>query len=445
MDNVATKRSRNALAGLGVAVFAITVARTAWLERGAYRDFFALREAFGEMSETRRVVMDATLGAQPMWDLLIAAAILVTGEIFFTPLAVAAICSVAAIAIVLFRVAPSVGAVCLVTIGTICSSAFVDFASSGHAFPLVYLMLAGFYALYFGDKTGPDVAFSLAALTALLALTRFETVLLTVIPLMTWLATSGRSIKHLLLSLVGLLPLMFWAALRVRNGGMDLDFVDGDAPATRGLWYFVYTLRNDPATLLQIVAGIATTGVVRKGKHTAVAIGVLLTLGYIILMRGEAMAGRLFAPSLLVSIVLLALTPQVSKVAVDLPILVVIGILGYFAASPPLASESTFGEVPSESWHGIRNEREHTFQSRSLYQWRRGTVMPLDNIEPRNNRPPRPSRRQPPPDLDTEMKSQGKPLDKAIEESDRTASGKKQKKTKKQSKRRPPTKTTRSE
>ncbi len=397
---VVNATTTRALAALGVAVFAVVLARTAWIERDAYRAFHAMQQSATDAQAESRALEDTAFGAHPLWNLMIGGVIRVTGEIFFSPIAAAMLLSIAAVAILLFLLAPNTAALILAAFALVCSSAFVDFATSGLPYPLVYLFLALFLWVYFKDTTTPERTLGLALLAAMLALVQLDTLFITV-PALLWTLYAQRSWQAAMLAIAGMLPLLLWLALYLAlaqsNPAQEDAAVLVFDPA-QGFWYAVYTLRRDPITLGVLAAGCAAAFVLRDGRGRALSAGILCALLFVLLTGGSAMAGSRFAPLFLVALALITRVPWLQRPPAFGAALIAIGLLGYFNANPPLASATIFGENPAKPDHGIRDEREHTFQFRSLYQWRRGAIMPLNNTAPKNTPPPRKPKVLPPPD-----------------------------------------------
>jgi len=362
------------LAGL-VALHAVVWFRNAWVGDDAYvtlRTVDNFVHGYGLRFNIAERVQTYT---HPLWMLLLSAGFAVTGEGYYTTLAVSLAASLAALLVLALRVAPSPAA-SLAPLGVLLlSKAFVDYESSGLENPLTHLFLAVLAAEYCRRPERDASSFRLGLAAAGLALTRPDAGLLAAPALLSVLA-ARRSARAAGSMVLGLLPLAAWegfsllyygslvpntAYAKLSHGVPRIELV------TQGLAYVAHSFAIDPITPVTITAALALAWR-RGGRRTrCMAAGAALYLAYTVLIGGCFMSGRLLsAPMFAAALVLgrIPVTgtgPRVAALAVGL-------VLGLAPGRSPLYTTRSYGGETDRSRfpRGIVDERGWYFPASGL-------------------------------------------------------------------------------
>lgn len=395
-----TERWRWPLLTSGLVLLMVAIARTAWVNDDAYITFRTLDNLVNGLGLTWNPVERVQAYTHPLWLLLLTPLYAITREPYFTSLALSLLLSLVTAWLVAFRAGASTGA-SLVALGWLVSSkAFTDYSTSGLENPLAHLLLTLFLIGYLKGPTAPRQLMVLAGLASLGMLTRTDLGLLYLIPLgeMLWRQRAWRALGALL---VGGLPLLLWEGFSLVYYGflfpntayakLNTGIGSGEL-LQQGLFYLLNSWQVDPPTPLGIMAGVGAGLLIgawrRDGRRVAVALGILLYLGYIVRIGGDFMSGRFMTVPLLAAVVLL-----VSLAWPDWawrrwawpPTLVGIVTLGLLSPLAPLRSGPDYGsdrvwlEIKDE--HGIADERAVYFPTTGL--WRAVQRRPLDSEQAR--------------------------------------------------------------
>jgi arabinofuranosyltransferase len=265
------------------------------------------------------------------------------------------------------------------------SKAFVDYSASGLEDPLTHLLLALGLLAAFGRSGGPAQVLRLALCASLAGLNRMDSLLFFLPLLGVALSRCGiaRGVRPLLL---GFLPLLLWEAFALFYYGFPFPNsayaklgtgIEGSVLLQHGTGYLWNSLRNDPVTLVAILAGLATALRRRDAVELAAAGGVLLYLVYVVRVGGDFMSGRFLTAPLFCSVALLARTrvrwPGAVLSAIAAAALAALG------PHPPLTSGGDFGtprelfglpQAPGLAAHrdaaGVADERWFYYQTTGL-------------------------------------------------------------------------------
>ena len=377
-DLAARLRGRGAdllLAAL-LAFYAITALRAAWVGDDA---FITLRtvdncgRGHGLTWNTGERVQAYT---HPLWMLLLLAAHLVTGEIYFTAVGVGLLVSIASALLFARCAAPSRPAAA-VGLAFLCGSrAFIDYSTSGLENPLTHLLIVAFFLVW--SRPGPPARrlLALSALTALAATNRMDTALL-LAPALLVEAARDRSRRGLAAVALGLAPFLAWEAFAVVYYGFPFPNtayaklstgLPRAALVRQGSLYVVDSLSRDPITLFAVAAGIASVLAQRRWRELPFVAGALLYLAYIVSVGGDFMSGRFFTGPLLLGALLLArsfawttgagpaagapLGPALQRIALAALIAVPGNLAGWLDGGPPK-------DPGDEIERGIADERRY--------------------------------------------------------------------------------------
>jgi arabinofuranosyltransferase len=298
------------------ALFLLTlIVRTAWMSDDAYitlRTIGNWRAGYGLRWNISERVQAYT---HPLWLFLEALASSITGEPYFSSIALSIGCTLAA-AVVLAMSARSgrMGAAALLLAGT--SRAFVDYATSGLETPLTYLLLTGLLAAYWKNGRSARWALATVMLAALIGVNRLDALVL-VAPAIVHLAMRSRTTGKTVF-LAGFVPLFVWEAFSILYYGFAVPNTAYAKLATgiprpelvaQGVAYLSNSWRIDPVTLSTIAAALAVSVWRPRVETATIAAGILLHLGYVVFVGGDFMSGRFLAPAFLAAVAILVRHP----------------------------------------------------------------------------------------------------------------------------------------
>ncbi len=294
----------------------VAVLSSAWVCDDAYISFRTLDNLLHGYGLRWNVDERVQSFTHPLWLLLHAPFAALTGEVFFTTLALSLLCTLGAFGVAtrLLRGRPA-WCVAAATLPLLLSRAFLDFATSGLENPLSYLLLALFGTeLLLRREPSP---LRLTLLASLAAVNRPDAVLL-LGPALALEALRWRR-RALLQCALGLLPLLAWELFSLLYYGFPF-------PNTRyaklpsnsvlswqlqhGSAYLASLLLRDPVSALWIVAGLVA-GALGGPRARALAAGLAAYGAYVVWIGGDFMQGRFFAaPTLQGALLLWSRIPQ---------------------------------------------------------------------------------------------------------------------------------------
>ncbi len=370
-----------------LALFALVIVRRAWVSDDAYITFRTVDNFLHGYGLVWNVSERVQAYTHPLWMFLLMGADALTREIHFTSLVLSILTSCAALYLLATRITSSHLAAAFAVLALTLSKAFVDYSTSGLENPLSHLLLVLFVIVFLSNERrslinlptnspptkerrsliGPP--FWLALLTSLLLLTRLDLALLVAPACLLFLAQNFN--KPTLRQLAfGSLPFLAWEGFSLFYYGFPFPNTYYAKLSTgipqieltrQGIQYLLNTLEFDPLTLLLILAGVLVAFTLRTRKPTALALGILLYLAYVIRIGGDFMAGRFLTVPLLLAVILLT---QLDFDALPLPqtllIFAIPLLLGLNAPDAPLDFHDTATlQTPTEhvDHRGISDER----------------------------------------------------------------------------------------
>ena len=345
-SKLATRHSP--LATLFLLLNAAVILRAAWLSDDAYITFRVVDNAAAGLGLTWNPAERVQGYTHPLWLLVLLAGRLVTGELYYTTIALSIALSLGAAWLLAFRLRAAPPAVALALLVLTLSRAFVDFATSGLENALSHMLLAAFLVVWFqnsdelrvtsdefrGRAVQPTTSdqrptttrhappatrhlLLLSFLAALLALNRLDALLL-VAPALGWALWRQRSARAVAAVALGFLPLALWTAFSLFYYGFPFPNTAYAKLATgipsielarQGGLYLLNSLRWDPLTLAVIVAAVLWAVAARRVAAIAVALGIVLYLLYVVRIGGDFMSGRFLTLPLLAAVGLLLAGP----------------------------------------------------------------------------------------------------------------------------------------
>jgi arabinofuranosyltransferase len=374
-------RPRSQLAGAAalasLAVIAVVILRAAWVSDDAYLTFRTIDNLIHGFGLRWNVAERVQAYTHPLWLLLMTPFAWVTGDVYFTSIAV----SMAITLVTLWRLlrvwpldttlAP------LGLLALLLSRAFIDYSTSGLENPLTHLLLLLFYAECLGRRR----LARLAAFTSFLMLNRFDAGLL-VLPALAAAAWRA-NVRDWIRMVAGFLPLFAWEVFSLVYYGFPFPNTAYAKLQTgiperellgQGATYFADSIRRDPITLLVIGTALFASVASRRRGVRPLAIGLVTYLTYTAWIGGDFMSGRLFAAPLLGAVMLL-LEVEIAP-ARKWAAAAALTILGFAAQVPTLSprSELPIDQVVGSS--GIADERLYYFAGSGLMNYTRGTPWP---------------------------------------------------------------------
>lgn len=360
-------------------VFGVAVVRHAWLCDDAYITFRTVDNFINGYGLTWNVGERVQVYTHPLWMMLLSAVYLFTREAFFSSQILSIVISLLAVTALATRVAASAAAAWLGVAILAASKAFVDYSTSGLENPLTHLILVAFLLIYLGSETGPQTLFLLVLLTALGMLTRLDSGLLLLPPLVaTWVKL--RRARGWLVVAAGFVPLILWEAWSFFYYGallpntalakLTFGLIGRQELVEQGLHYLSDSIEVDPVTLVVIGAGLGLPLVRKAWRALPIAAGMVLYLCYVIRVGGDFMSGRFLTAPLLVAVALLVSRAVRLRreiyLASCVPLIVLVLRTPY---SPLLTSPEHDSDVPPEHWinpYGIADERAYYYPHTGL-------------------------------------------------------------------------------
>ncbi|HLU38369.1 MAG TPA: hypothetical protein VK081_03230 [Planctomycetota bacterium] len=299
VPRVPGKRLARACLCAAVVLYAVVVFRTAWISDDAYITLRVVENAARGHGLRWNPADRVLVSTHPLWLLLLTALRPLTGEVYFTTLAVAGVLDLAALALLVKLASGPAAAAAGIVVLTM-SRAFIDFSTSGLENSLGYALFALLVAFAASDR--PRV-FGPALVGALLVTTRYDYALL-VVPILGAVLWRARSARALLAAGAGMLPFVAWLLFALLYFGSIWPmpahaklFATGlplSGLLQHGLTYLAATARDDTITVAAIAAGLAAALFAPRSLRP-LAVGVLLYVGYTVRAGGDFMLGRFFA------------------------------------------------------------------------------------------------------------------------------------------------------
>ncbi len=359
-------------------VVAVVVFRAAWMCDDAFITFRVIDNWANGYGLRWNVVERVQVFTHPLWMLLIAALHFITGELYYTCLAVSMGLTVAAAAVFAFKICGRPAIAILGLASLIVSKAFIEYGTSGLENSLSYFLLVVFYWRYLAGEPSRRNLLELALLSSLIALNRMDAVLLCLPGLAHASAARGiiQSIKTIAL---GWLPFLGWALFSLIYYGFILPntayaklFHGLDQPLLlqNSLYYFTNSIQQDPATLVLI--GFSLLFAVWRGdpRRRMIALGVFFYLVYLAKIGGDFMSGRLLTlPFVGAVVVASGAKIELKSWTFAIWILLVL-VLAFSAPNPIVLSGADYGLAqPRRDAHDIADERAEYYQKTGLLKF----------------------------------------------------------------------------
>ena len=364
---------RRVLERLALALFLVLLILTAWIGDDAYITFRTVENASAGHGLRWNVAERVQAFTHPLWCLLLLVARPLATP-YWAAMALSSACSAAAFVAVL-RLAPSSGAVLVAAATLLSSMAFVHFSTSGLENPVLHLLLALFATVWLDERRPPWRTFALFLLSALLAMTRLDCLLL-VAPALAYHLWRERQRGWRAAAAAGLLPIVAWEAFALVYYGFPFPNtayaklqtgVSGWDLARQGVEYVRDCAERDPVTIVALAAGLIAAGR-RAAADRALAIGLLGYVMFVIRVGGDFMLGRFFSGPLVVAVVLATRACGTWSTRASTAAAAAAGALGLLAVEPTLTVVRGHHVVPSRGRNGIAVERSYYAPATGLAQ-----------------------------------------------------------------------------
>lgn len=292
-----------------VITYAIILYMTAWLSDDSYITLRSVDNFVNGLGPVWNPAERVQVFTHPLWYLVLSSVYFFTKEAFFTTLGISLFISIMAFGLFTFLFKRSMALVISLFI-LLFSNAYVDYSTSGLENPLTHLLIFFFIFYYLQEK--PNFLL-LSVIAGLIMFNRIDLILLC-IPALLWLFIQSPSWKTVYTFIIGFTPFIIWEVFATFYYGFPFPNtayakLNVQLPLQeilqQGIWYFVNSLRIDPITLVAILIGIFLAFRSRSLKITALALGSILYLLYIVWIGGDFMSGRFFSAPLLISVLLL--------------------------------------------------------------------------------------------------------------------------------------------
>ncbi len=382
---------------LGIQLMTVIV-RNGWLSDDAYITFrtaYNWIHGFGPVWNVGERVQSYT---HPLWLLLLTPAFGLTGEVYYTTLALSLGLTLATTWAVVRWAGERAALAWLLLLALSLSKAFVEYATSGLENPLTHLLLALFMGLALRPQLSRRHLFLLSLLAGLGVLNRMDTLLLFGPPLLYawWRGTSagspGRgSLGDLLALVAGFLPWLAWEGFALAYYGFlfpntayaKLNTGIGQGELThQGLLYLLNALATDPVTVAVILSGLLLSLGDRRPALRWSGVALALYLAYVVRIGGDFMAGRFLSAPFLMALLLLA--EQVSRLPRRILLAGAAVLMAMALAnpsqSPLLATLGADADPPQISESGIVDERRYYLDRTGLLAAARGKRLPERGI-----------------------------------------------------------------
>jgi len=365
-------RLDQALIAALLATLVLLTVKCAWVCDDAYISLRVVENALAGHGLRWNIDERVQAYTHPAWLALLLAARSISGEVYFTSIALGAATTLAAAVLLVGRAARNAHAAAFGLCIWCGSKAFIDFSTSGLENPLLHVALLG--TLLAVAEQRPALVIGLW--TSLAALTRLDSLAL-LAPLVL-LGLGELRPRRLAAFALGLAPLAAWelfslvyyGALTPNTAIAKLNTgIDSYELAAQGLRYLADSLSRDPLTFAAIVAGAALGVASRARLGYAIALGLALHLAYVLKIGGDFMSGRFLTAPLCVATFALTHLPS-SPRALGLGVFAAL-LLAAATPSSPLRAPLDYAQNKPPPAHidadGIADERAYWYSAAGLF------------------------------------------------------------------------------
>jgi len=360
-------RTRNLIVAVPLLLaFGLLVARTAWLSDDAYITFRTIQSLSADHGPNWNPDERVQAFTHPLWAAVLTVGYFLTKELPLTTVVISVSLSVISVGLMGIFLSRSVWSIVFIFSAFAFSRAFLDYSTSGLENPLSHFLMAGFLCIFLRFQNSSKLMRLAGGIAGLGLLNRLDVGLIYAPAVLSAVrGTGSRTIARD--ALTALAPLTIWEAFSMAYYGFPFPNtayaklntgIPIDELARQGLRYIANLASFDLLSLLLIGAGVTAGILSRRRELAGLAIGVLFYLGYLIVIGGDFMAGRLFSLPLMVSVAVL-LRSLPNKQVTNYASIVVCVAVGLVSPNPGPLTGREFGQdqVDSEDAWGISDER----------------------------------------------------------------------------------------
>ena len=367
-------------------LFTLALIRTAWMCDDAYITLRTVDNFVSGFGPRWNVAERVQAYTHPLWMFVLALPYYFTRDPFFTPLVVSMIASVAAMWLLVTRIAVSAPTAIICATVLTFSRGFVEFSTSGLENPLTHLLLAIFFVLYWHPERAHRLT-HLWIVVSLIMLNRLDAGLL-VLPAMlvrTYQVGWRPGVKAVA---IGVVPMVIWELFSIIYYGfpfpntayakLSSGVPRGDL-AIQGIAFLLNSAADDPLTLLATGVFVSVALATRARVSWPIALGIVLYLVYVVRVGGDFMSGRFLTAPFFCAVALFARFTYPWTSLFTAAVTAAIFGLGVFATiRPPLTTpdglvnpDRPLGEIA-----GIRETRAFYYRYTGLLRWSREVPLP---------------------------------------------------------------------
>ena len=396
-STVLVKLNKQTLLRAGVvlflALFTVVLFRTAWLTEDAYITFRPVENFVAGFGPVYNIGERVQAYTHPLWFLLQSLFFFIDlkyfglsfpEHLYFLTIFLSIAISLLVVLLYAYRFGRTKPALVLLGLAVMaCSKAFMEYSTSGLENPLSHLLLLVFFMVFFNYR-GDDSRklFLLSLLAALVAMNRFDLLLICLPALLYVWWGAGKRLLNALWAVLGFTPFILWSTFSLVYYGFIFPNT-AYAKLNTGLtlfeniksagYYFLESLIYDPVTLVFIITVLVLV-FLRLGKPAKIAaIGLVLYLLYIFYIGGDYMSGRFFSTPLIVAATLL-LELELAPNRYVFGAVVLVLVLGAFIPRSPLTSPLDYGSNTTKAnllFKGIADHRAENYQFTGLLAQRK--------------------------------------------------------------------------
>ncbi len=365
-------RGRLVAAGLLAIVLVAVLIRTAWLSDDAYITLRTVDNFVHGRGLTWNAGVRTQAYTHPLWMFLLSAVYFVTREAYYSTIFLGIVLSLLTLLLFVLRIAATRAAALFGAAALVLSSSYVTYSTSGLENSLTNLLLVLFFAISWSWPSGLKKLLVLSLVCSLTLLNR-QDMLLLLAPAYALALLEHRSVlqaerlKALGLVALGFAPLIAWEAFSLFYYGFAFPNTYYAKLATgvaqgeltlHGLNYLLQSARFDPVAVVIIVGALVLAAWKRTARNLALALGILLYLGYVVWIGGDFMSGRFVAAPFMVALILLCSSDLFSsgrRVAIPLAVIALLGVLSPYATLR-IEQPAACAAQDIETW-GVGDER----------------------------------------------------------------------------------------
>ena len=366
-------------------LFAVTVLLLAWQSDDAYHGYVMARNLAEGHGFVYNIGERSTASTGPLFTLIISLAYFFTREMFFTSLVVCTLLSSAAFYILVYKFCRSKEQILMVMLALFASSSFMSYTTSGLENSLLFLLSALFlWALSAHERYNFKQLFVIALIISAIAMARMDTVLIFA-PAAVWIFIMKRDgisfPKAMLAAAAGLSLFVLWELFAVIYFGFPFPNpayvklgtgISQTEYLKRGILYYFYTFLNDTGVIMLTVAGTVLSISAKKSKYTAVSLGIIFYLIYILRIGGDFMMGRHFTVVFFISLCMFYIIEnkeisEITKLRLNkriFDVTVIVCLVMTLGFSRGIGSQYLLGHKYSSH---ISDEREYYYSTTGLY------------------------------------------------------------------------------